>query len=262
MQEETHSSNDSVQVKKFDLSNRLYYLILAIVIGVVGYLVLDMGFYTFAVLPNQDIKTIVVSGEGKVFVKPDVAIIALGVKTEAKKSDDAVNKNNEKMNVIIKAVKDLGIEAKDIQTTAYNLYPVYNYTERSGNNLTGYSLDQQITVKVRNFDKISSVLDAATVNGANNVGNLQITVDDPETAKVEARAKAIEQAKQKAAEMAKNSGLKLGKVIDVQESSYNNYPIPYVMGETVLSKAASAAPDIQAGEQEVTSTVSLTYKVR
>ena len=73
---------------------------------------------------------------------------------------------------------------------------------------------------------------------------------------------AIEQAKQKAAEMAKNSGLKLGKVIDVQESSYNNYPIPYVMGETVLSKAASAAPDIQAGEQEVTSTVSLTYKVR
>jgi len=252
------------EIKKFDLSDRIYFLLLAVAIGVVGYLALDIGIYTFVTVPNSNTKQIVVSGEGKSYVKPDVAIITLGVKTEAKKSNDAVSQNNDKMNVIIKAVKDLGIDAKDIQTTSYNLYPVYNYTEREGSILTGYSLDQQITVKVRNFDKISSVLDAATVNGANNVGNLQITVDDPEVAKAEARKNAIEQAKQKAIEMAKNSGLNLGKIIDVQESNYY-YPTPMsydsAVGATKQASGLGGGADIQTGQEEVKITISLTYKV-
>lgn len=252
------------EIKKFDLSNRLYFLVLAVVVGAVGYLVLDMGFYAFSFLPNSNAKQIVVSGEGKVFVKPDIATVVIGVKTEAQKSDEAVNKNNEKMNAIIKAIKDLGVEEKDIKTSAYNLYPVYDYTERSGRELTGYSLDQQITVKIRNFEKISSVLDKASTNGANDVSNLQISVDNPETAKSEARKLAIEQAKQKAVEMAKNSGLKLGKIIDVQEDFYGGIPVPYGMGEDemVVKTAGSVEPQIQAGEQEVRVTISLTYRVK
>src|SRR3989339_132433 len=251
------------EIKKFDLSNRLYILIATITIGVVGYLALDMGFYAFSVLPNSNQKQIVVSGEGKVLVKPDVVIAVIGVKTEAQKSDAAVKQNNEKMNEIIKAVKDLGIDEKDIKTTAYNLYPVYDYTRSSGRELTGYSLDQQITIKVRDFEKISSVLDKATVSGANSVSNLQITVDDPEIAKDEARKKAIEQAKQKAVEMAKNSGLKLGKVIDVQENFYG-YPTPMyeLGGGEAKSIAASIAPQIEAGQEEITVSVSLTYQVK
>lgn len=250
------------EIKQFDLSNRLYALIAAVAISVAGYLVLDMGFYAFSVLPNSNEKQTVVSGEGKVFVKPDVAIVAISVKTEALRSDEAVRQNNEKMNAIIKAVKNLGVDEKDIKTTAYNLYPVYDYTDKTGRTLDGYSLDQQITVKVRNFEKISSVLDKATANGANDVSNLQITVDDPEASKAEARKLAIEQAKQKAVEMAKNSGLKLGKVIDVQENFYDNYPVSYEAEGATLRKAVSVAPDIEAGEQEITVTVSLTYSVK
>jgi hypothetical protein len=252
------------EIKKFDLSNRLYYAILAVVIGVVGYLAIDMGIYSFYTLPNNETETISVSGEGKASAKPDVAIITLGVKTEAPKSNDAVNQNNTKMNVIIKAVKDLGIDAKDIQTTNYDLQPVYNYTRDSGRVLTGYSLDQQITVKIRSIDKISSVLDTATSNGANNVGNLQITVDNPDAVKAEARANAIAKAKQKAAEMTKNSGLKLGKVINVDESNYYS-PSPVSYNTMKLDQAVGgAAPvaDIQAGQNEYSITVTLTYKIR
>lgn len=249
------------EIKRFDLSNRLYYLILATAIVIVAFLISA----TFLVMSYQDVKTIVVSGDGKAYAKPDVAIITLGVKTEEKKSDDAVNKNNEKMNAIITAVKALGIDEKDIQTSAYNLYPTYNYTDVAGRTLTGYSLDQQITVKVRSFDKISSVLDKATANGANDVGNLQITVENPDKAKAEARAEAIEKAKAKAKEMAKNSGLKLGSVIDVQESG--DYYAPRPTGYNAMEMKSTAvgggiAPDIQAGQQEISVTVSLTYKVK
>ena len=251
------------EVKKFDISNRLYALILIFVAVVVGYLAINMGFYAFSVIPNSYTKTIVVSGEGKAYAKPDVAIITLGVKTEAPKSDDAVNQNNVKMNAIIAAVKALSIDEKDIQTTAYNLYPVYDYTEQSGRKLTGYSLDQQVTIKVRSFDKISSVLDAGTKNGANNVGNLQIIVDNPEKVKAEARDNAIIAAKQKATEMAKSSGLKLGKVIDIQENNYYApTPIAYGAGKMMENSLAVPTADIQAGQDEFSITVSLTYQVK
>jgi uncharacterized protein YggE len=247
------------EIKKFDLSNRLYFLILATALVIVVFLVAA----TFWVNSYQNTKTIVISGDGKAYVNPDVAIIVMGVKTEAPKSNDAVDQNNTKMNAVISAVKKLGIDAKDIQTTTYNLSPVYNYTNTKGSVLTGYSLDQQITVKVRSFDKISNVLDAGTSNGANNIGNLQITVDNPEAAKAEARANAIKAAKQKASEMAKASGLSLGKVIDVSE---NNYYAPMATSFNALEMKSGAGvvaplPSIQAGQNEFTMTVSLTYQV-
>lgn len=248
------------EVKKFDISNRLYFLILAIIAGVMMYGATSVWFWFF----GDDLsKEITVQGEGKAYVKPDVAIMTLGVKTEGAKSNDVVNDNNAKMSVIIKAIKDLGIDAKDIKTSSYNLYPVYDYTRVEGTVLKGYALDQQITVKVRNFDKISSVLDSATSNGANNIGNLQITVENLETVKTEARNNAIAAAKAKAAELAKQSGIKLGKVIDISESSGGYAPMMYEKNiQAAGLDAAAPTAQIEVGQKEITVDVSLTYKVK
>jgi len=63
------------------------------------------------------------------------------------------------------------------------LNPVYDWTDWGGRTFKGYSLDQKITVKIRNFDKINDILDKATASGANDVGQLQFTVDDMEKIK-------------------------------------------------------------------------------
>lgn len=250
------------QTNRFDLSNRLYYLILAVGAGFLIYLAVTVGFWFFSDDTNQ---TFTVAGEGKTYVKPDVAVTTLGVTTEGAESAEVVKENNEKMNAIIKAVKDLGIEDKDVQTSMYNLSPKYNYSRDKGSYLDGYTLNQQITVKVRDFDKISSVLDVATQNGANQVGNLQITVDDQELYKGEARQKAIEAAKEKAKEMAKESGIKLGKIVDISESydGYTPYPVYDMQLESSVGKGgASVAPRIETGQEEITATVYLTYKIK
>ena len=187
--------------------------------------------------------------------------MSFGVKTEAVKSVDAVNQNNQKMNEVIKAVKEAGVEDKDIQTTSYNLYPVYDYTER-GTIFKGYSLEQNIQVKIRNLDKVNDVLDKATSRGANTIGQLSFTVDDMEKVKSEARAKAIEQARQKANSLAGQSGLNLGKLISVSEG-YSPYPQPlYGMGGASNAMEKSIAPDIQPGQSEINVTVNLTYQVK
>jgi len=244
------------------MENRTFILssvsVLVVAIFLIGFLV-----YSFQSLPQNAPQNIYVSGTGKAYIKPDIALVNFGVKTEAKKSQDAVDQNNTKMNAITKAIKDLGVEDKDIQTTLYNLSPVYNWTEVGGRVFTGYSLDQQITVKIRNFEKINDILDKATTAGANNVGDLQFTVDDMEKVRAEARTKAIADAKTKAQSLANESGLKLGELINVSEG-YSNYPSPvYGMGGADMAKElSSVAPSIQTGQMEVNVSVNLTYKIK
>lgn len=249
------------EIKTIDLSNRIYILALVLIIGVV-ISILGGVIYQMASLPQNAPKEISFSGEGKVVVKPDIAMVSFAVSTKALKSADAVNENNQKMNAVIKAIKGVGIDEKDIQTTVYNLQPWYDYT-REGSVFRGYSLEQQISVKVRNLDTVNNVLDKATSAGANNVGNLSFTVDDMETVKAEARAKAIEQAKQKAKTLAKQAGLNLGKLTNVSEG-YSGYPTPSygIGGGANMMKETSYAPDIQVGQSEVSVSVSLTYQVQ
>lgn len=249
------------ETKKIEFSNRVFILAAGLII-VIAISYLGQMMYQFSSLPQNFPQEITITGEGKVFVKPDIVLVNLGVKTEAKKSVDAVNKNNEKMNAIIKAVKNLGVDEKDIKTSAYNLYPIYDYPE-SGRIFVGYSLDQQISVKIRDFDKISDILDKATSEGANTIGDLQFTVDDLEKAKTEAREKAIEQAKAKALVLANQAGLKLIKLVNVSEG-YASSPEPiYGRGGGIDAlEKTSIAPDIQPGQSEINTTVYLTYRVR
>lgn len=257
-----------------DLSDRLYKIILAIIILVAIFIIGQMT-YSFKNLPQNYPQQINVTGEGRVYVKPDIAVMSFGVTSQAVKSQDAVNQNNEKMNAVIEAIKGLGVQDKDMRTTLYQLnptygsdraYPIYPYPG-TGNQITGYSLQQQIEVKMKDFEKINDIIDTATSKGANAVGSLQFTVDDPETARTEARAKAIEQAKEKAVSLFAQAGLKMGKLVNVYEGGFGGCgyggcpPVAYGMG-AALDKTASVAPEIQPGQSEVSTMVTLTYWVR
>lgn len=204
-----------------------------------------------------------VSAEGKVSAKPDVAILNFGVMTERPTVAQATKENTDKMNAVIAAIKDNTVEDKDITTTLYQLNPAYEYPPNLRPFIRGYSLNQQVQVKVRDFDTVGEVIAAATGAGANEVGALQFTIDDPESLKAEARRKAISKAQDKARAIAQESGLKLGSLLNVSESGYLP-PVPMydrmAYGVEALS-AKVASPEIQAGEQEIVVEVTLTYDV-
>ena len=263
-----------------DFSDRLYNVAMAF-IAVLAIAAVGGLAWGFSALPKNMPHEITVSGEGKAYLKPDVAMVSFGVSTQEMKSQDAVNKNNEKMNAVIAAVKAAGVEEKDIQTTYYNLTPLYDYPpviypmgpvrsdmavgapsyEGGGRVFRGYALEQQVSVKIRNFDIINTVLDKATAAGANTVGQLNFTVDNPEKARSEARAAAIKNAKEKLLSMSKQSGLRIGKLVNISEGR-DNYPQPMYAETMAKDSAGSVAPQIQTGQQEVNVTVTLTYQVR
>ena len=253
----------SDETKQFELSNRLFIVLAILLIGVLGFWATKV-FIEFQNLPNNYPREITVSGEGRTFAAPDIALIQLGVVTEGMKIGDIVKENTEKMSSILKEIKDLGIEEKDIKTTTYNLTPRYEWTEDGKRIFRGYTLTQEIRVKIRNFEKIGEALEKATEKGANLVGDLQFSIDDPEKVRQEARKEAIEKAKVKAVQLSQDSGLKLVKLVNIYEDYY-----PRTFSDTLYKNLEATGggeiatpPEIQPGEQEVTITVYLTYRVR
>ena len=117
--------------------------------------------------------------------------------------------------------------------------------------------------KIRDFTKIGDVLSQSTTAGANLVGDLQFTIDNPEQFKEQARALAIKQAKTNANNLAKESGIDLGKIINVYEGYNSVQPVMYdsakAMGGGV--SASAPTPTIQPGQQEIDVTINLTYKI-
>lgn len=244
--------------------NKVFMLSSILVVGVLIFFVAQIMFQS-QTLSQQNANQITVSGEGKVYAKPDVALVTLGVTTQAVTVADVTKNNTDKMNSIILAIKNLKIAEKDIQTTNYNLSPQYNYTQRQGQVFQGYSLEQDVQVKIRDFAKIGDVLSQATANGANVVGDLQFTIDNPQQFKDQARAQAIAQAKSNAQNLAKESGIGLGKLINVMEGNSNPYPIAYnSMSKGLGAGAVMSAPipTVQPGQQEIDVTINLTYQVK
>lgn len=214
---------------------------------------------------NQDRFSVV--GSGTVYAKADIANLQIGVRTGAKKTAaEATVDSTNKMNDIVSVIKGLGVEEKDIKTSDYNLSPVYNYTNDKGQQLVGYEVTQNLTLKIRDLTKIGDVIAKTTEKGANQVGNISFTIDDEYALKNQARELAIGKAKEKAALIAQQSGMKLGEVKSVVENSDPVVsPVMYSNAKMDLESATGAAlasPTIQSGQNEVKVEVTLVYEVK
>lgn len=211
----------------------------------------------------KDIKTITVSAEGKVTTAPDTARVSISVVTDGKSADNVQQKNTENMNRVIDYIKSLGINAKDIKTTYYNLYPKYDYI--NGRQVpAGFTVTQSAEIKIRDLKKVGQVVTGTVSRGANQVQGVDFFVDDPEKFKAEARKTAFEKAQAKAREMAKLTGVNLGKVVTFSESYNGQPPIFYEKAYGITSGMGGGAivPDVQPGSQEVNLNVSVVFEIR
>lgn len=221
--------------------------------------------------------TVSFSGQGKVFAKPDIATLDFSVFTEAATSKAAQDANSKKSQQITDFLKKQNIDEKDVKTTYYNIYPKYSYyppviyderqvqaypmpTEPPEPKIVGYQVTQGFQVKVRDFDKLSEVVDGLVANGVNNVNNLGFSIEDPEKLRAEARTLAIADAKEKADELKGKIGIKLGKIVNFYEDIYG-YQFADGRGGGIEALPAKG-PSLPPGENEITVSVTLTYQIK
>jgi len=201
--------------------------------------------------------SISVSAQGTITLKPDVAYIGVGVQTVKADSQKAIKENNAEMKKVYNALKVLGIDMKDITTTDYNIWPQY---DSNGLAITGYSVSNDVRIKVKNLDKLGEVFTAVGNAGANVTGDISFDVADRTLSYNQALAQAMEKALARAEVIAKAGGVKLGKVTTITESSDYNGPV-YAQSQAPNSSKVSGVVPVSGGQLEVTATVNVSYNI-
>lgn len=250
--------------------NLLYLTLSGFLVAIVAFTALGKFSFDSLTVYTQDqgeeMRTVSVQGEGSIFVKPDIASVNLTVETEGKTVNKVSEENNDKMKNIVAAIKKIGVDEKDIKTTNYNLRPRYDYESRPAR-IDGYTLSQNITVKIRNLSKVEDVIAEATNSGANRMDSLNFMIDEEDEYLIEARELAVKEAKDKAAEIEDTVGITLGDIIGYRELSNNSaQPIYYekamyadsVMGGGMRGEDMA----IESGSQEIVSRIELIYEIR
>ncbi len=206
-----------------------------------------------------------VVGEGKVDVVPDTAYVDVGLFVENIQTADLAQKQiTEKNNELIKAMKELGVADSDMKTSNFSVNPNYVY-DGGRNRATGYNGNVTLTVKTKDTSLAARIMETATKVGANQIQGTRFTVDEPEKYREEARDKAIANAKEQAEKLASSLGISLGQITNIVESSPGMVS-PYMYADKAMAQGMgggnAASPELQPGQQTITSTVTLYFEKR
>ncbi|MEQ8599317.1 MAG: SIMPL domain-containing protein [Devosia sp.] len=209
--------------------------------------------------------TIAIEGRGEVRAAPDMATINSGVTTQGATAREALDANTAAMSELIAALKQSGIEARDIQTSGFSVNPNYVYSDARDDlgytmppKINGYQVSNSVTVVVRDLEELGSILDQSVTVGANTVNGVSFSVADPSELLDEARKLAFANARDKAELYAGVADATLGDLEQISERQDFNAPQPYPMYARA-EMAGSAPVPVEAGEMSFAITVNVTW---
>ncbi len=243
-------------IKRLSLSKTLPFL----VVGIILCALVPNSAPASAGQATNETRTVYVNGVGQVSVEPDMAIINVGVETEAKTSAEAQSKNKKQVQNIINALKEMGIDEDNIKTTWYNINPRYDYRDNGNKVLMGYYANHTLEVKINDLGQVSAVLDELTEKGVSSINNVQYTLENKESAYNQARKEAAKNAREKAEKLASIFDFRLGGVFQVQEisSDYAYYDSSAMYGKGgVIMEGNTILP----GDVEVSVNLNVSYEI-
>jgi hypothetical protein len=206
---------------------------------------------------DENIHTVMVTGNGRVSASPDAAVVQLGVQTEAETAEEALNENNQRVQSLLDAISATGVARDDIQTQSIRLFPRYEFHEDGTRTLTGYEASNLIRIRVRELESLGITLDEAVQAGSYTIENIQFEITDPTSLMEQARQLAMENARSKAEQLAALADSDLGAVIRIVESS--GAPSPTVQREFSLAAEEASAVPVEPGTQEISVNVQVTW---
>ncbi|MFQ5950781.1 MAG: SIMPL domain-containing protein [Candidatus Geothermarchaeales archaeon] len=207
-------------------------------------------------IPN----TISVTGTGKVFAAPDLAVVSVGVVTQAQTAAEAVRLNAEKMSAVIDEIVGLGIPEENIKTTSFSVYPVYSRYDKEGvPEIEAYRASNIVEVRLTDLSKIGDVIDKSVEAGANQIHGVSFSLSDEAAAQIrdEGYVAALEDTVHKATLIAESLDLTITGVLYVSEVTFQPYQ-PYRVFDVAIAEAGAVTPILE-GELSVTVSVHVVF---
>lgn len=198
---------------------------------------------------------------GEVNAVPDLATIGAGVVTQALTAAGAMRENAQRTAMTVAAIRKAGVADRDIQTTSISLSPQYRYAENKPPEITGYQASSRVSVRFRDVKVAGPILDSLVAAGANQIDGPTLSIDKPEPLLDQARAQAIATARARAALYAEAAGLRVKRIIAISEGGFEAPP-PRPMPMMIRAQAKEAMDSsIEAGEQKLAISVSVTFEL-
>lgn len=201
-----------------------------------------------------------INAVGEVTRIPDIAVINAGVMTRAATARSAMQQAAAKMARVRAALTRAGVADRDIQTSNISLNPDYVYESNRAPRLVAYNASNQLNVRFRDVGSAGEILDALVAEGANSINGPTLTIDKPELALDEARARAVAAGRARAELYARAMGLRVARVVAVSESGGSSPPPP--MPVMMRAEAADASTKIDAGEQKLQVNLTMTFELQ
>lgn len=222
-------------------------------------LLLVMTSTSFFAQEVKQVPQISVSGEGKIKVTPDEAIISVSIENTSKEASEAKKANDIIVDKVLKLIKSKGIDTKDFQTQRTNLYQNYDYNTKKKN----YVANQTISIHLKNLLKYDELMIELVETGINGIQGVEFKSSKIIELEKQARKKALLHAKEKAIDyVSVLENQKVGKALLISDSSQTYYPQPQFRGEMktmALQTDAMPRETLAIGEIEIISTVSVTF---
>lgn len=212
---------------------------------------------TFA---DDRVATMSLSGVGEVAATPDMAILTSGVITQAKTAREALTANNQAMANLMETLTGMNVDPKDIQTSNFSVQPEFTYNNNNNNSrrIVGYTVSNNVTVRVRELENLGQLLDGFVSVGANQIYNVSFAVQDPTEYYAAARKAAVADALEKANLYADAAGIKLGPIMSISESGG---AVPRQAEMAMMRVAADSAVPVASGELSFSSSVHIQWDI-
>jgi uncharacterized protein YggE len=200
------------------------------------------------------------SAEATVKVAPDQAQIDIGVITQAQNAQAAAQQNAQKLDTVIAALRRALDQTAEIKTVGYSLSPNYRYPTTGGQpTITGYTASNVVQVKTTDLKQIGNLIDIAAQTGSNTIQGLRFMLKDEQAAYADALRQAALKARAKADALASALGLKVQRVLHVEESGASPQPIVYA--RAAGAEYGKASTPIESGTIDVQAIVTLTVEI-
>ncbi|CAM5769241.1 SIMPL domain-containing protein [Bosea minatitlanensis] len=213
-------------------------------------------------LAGRQAPRISVVGEGEVSVAPDLAVVTLSVLREAATAREALTANNAAMKEVLDGLKAAGIAERDIQTSRLNIQPRYAQGTRDKPEtprIVGYSVGNEVTVRIRKIAEAGAVIDKVVGLGVNQGGSIAFVNEDLKATMTEARKRAVADALDKARTLAEAAGVKLGPVLSIEENAIAPRPIAYAA--PMRKASADMAVPLASGENSYQTQVNVVFEI-
>ena len=213
-----------------------------------------------------------VTGQASVSVDPDLVLLNVGVEATAETVAEARGQAATAMDAIVAAVKENGLEDKDVQTLSFNIWPQYEYPEVEENGrrvrkqtLVGYTINNTARIKIRDVDAVGTIIDDVAEAGGDltRINGIQFSIEDPKAYMDDLREQAVEDAMAKAEHFATLTEVTVGDLLFISEVGSGVDVRDFVQLESRAMMAAAAAPatSISGGELELSLNVQAVFAI-